>query len=103
MNLIAKTVLALGLMFLSLAPVVAQGPEQFSESLEKGLKWRSIGPYRGGRVLAVTGVSGDTNTFYFGGVAGGVGRTTNDGFSWTALFDMQETASIRSIVVAVSN
>ena len=103
MNLIAKTVLALGLMFLSLAPVVAQGPEQFSESLEKGLKWRSIGPYRGGRVLAVTGVPGDSNTFYFGGVAGGVWRTTNAGLSWTPLFDKQAAASIGAIAVADSN
>jgi len=41
-------------------------------SLFGALQWRDIGPYRGGRALAVTGVPGDPNTFYFGAVAGGV-------------------------------
>ena len=73
MNRIQKAAFALGFMFPLLPPLVAQTPDQFTESLEKGLKWRSIGPYRGGRVLAVAGVPGDPNTFYFGGVAGGWG------------------------------
>ena len=51
------------------------------------MKWRSIGPYRGGRVLAVTGVPGDPYTFYFGSVAGGVWRTTDGGSNWRPLFD----------------
>ena len=38
----------------------------------KGMKWRQIGPFRGGRALAVTGVAGDAETYYFGAVAGGV-------------------------------
>jgi len=38
----------------------------------KGMKWRQIGPFRGGRALAVTGVAGDPETYYFGAVAGGV-------------------------------
>jgi photosystem II stability/assembly factor-like uncharacterized protein len=83
--------------------IVARPPDQFTESLEKGLKWRSIGPYRGGRVLAVTGVPTDPNIFYFGGVAGGVWRTTNAGLSWTPLFDKQSIASIGAIAVAGSN
>src|SRR5512135_1109796 len=95
--------LVLGFMLLSLRPVAAQGPDSFAESLEKGLKWRSIGPYRGGRVLAVTGVPGDPNVFYFGGVAGGVWRTTNAGLSWTPLFDKQPISSIGAIAVADSN
>ena len=40
----------------------------------KALSWRLIGPFRGGRVLAVSGVPGDPNTYYFGAVAGGCGR-----------------------------
>jgi hypothetical protein len=94
--------LALGFTFLLMPPIVAQPPDQFTESLEKGLKWRSIGPYRGGRVLAVTGVPTDPNIFYFGGVAGGVWRTTNAGLSWTPLFDKQPIASIGAIAVADS-
>ena len=103
MNRIQKAAFTLGFMFPLLSPLVAQTPDQFAESLEKGLKWRSIGPYRGGRVLAVTGVPGDPNTFYFGGVAGGVWRTTNAGLSWTPLFDKQAISSIGAIAVAGSN
>ncbi len=103
MNRFLQAAFALGFIFPLLPPIVAQPPDQFSESLEKGLKWRSIGPYRGGRVLAVTGVPTDPNIFYFGGVAGGVWRTTNAGLSWTPLFDKQSIASIGAIAVADSN
>jgi photosystem II stability/assembly factor-like uncharacterized protein len=74
-----------------------------ADSGAKGMKWRSIGPYRGGRVLAVTGVPGDPYTFYFGGVAGGVWRTTNGGLKWTPLFDKEAVSSIGAIAVADSN
>jgi len=60
-------------------------------------------PYRGGRVLAVTGVPGDSKNLLFCGVAGGVWRTTNTGLSWTPLFDKQAAASIGAIAVADSN
>jgi photosystem II stability/assembly factor-like uncharacterized protein len=67
------------------------------------LKWRGIGPYRGGRAVAVTGVSGEPDTFYFGGVAGGVWKTTNAGANWTPIFDGQPNGSIGAIAVAPSN
>src|SRR5438445_13834645 len=66
------------------------------------MQWRSVGPYRGGRVLAVAGVPGDPTTFYFGGVAGGVWRTTNGGHSWTPLFDKEPISSIGALAVADS-
>src|SRR3989442_8117783 len=47
-----------------------------------GLTWRLVGPFRGGRVLAVSGVVGDTRTYYFGGVAGGVWKSTDGGLTW---------------------
>ena len=53
----------------------------------KGLKWRQIGPFRGGRALAVSGVSGDPETYYFGAVAGGVWKTMNGGLAWTPMSD----------------
>jgi photosystem II stability/assembly factor-like uncharacterized protein len=74
-----------------------------SPSLFSGLRWRSIGPYRGGRVLAVAGVSGDPFTYYFGGAAGGVWKTSNGGLSWTPVFDKQDIASIGAIAVAPSD
>src|SRR2546430_16729283 len=62
-----------------------------------GMKWRLIGPFRGGRALAVTGVLSQPNTYYFGAVAGGVWKTTDGGVSWDALFDKQTTSSIGSM------
>jgi len=68
-----------------------------------GLKWRLIGPFRGGRVVAVAGVPGDSTTFYFGGVNGGVWKTTDAGTVWTPIFDNQPVGSIGAIVVAPSD
>ena len=82
---------------------IALAATGYDESLYKGMKWRSIGPYRGGRVLAVTGVPGDPYTFYFGSVAGGVWRSTNGGLSWHPLFDKEAVSSIGAIAVADSN
>jgi len=82
---------------------IAFAATSYDQSLFKGMKWRSIGPYRGGRVLAVTGVPGDPYTFYFGGVAGGVWRTTDGGLNWQPLFDKEAVSSIGAIAVADSN
>ena len=82
---------------------ISQAATTYDQSLFKGMKWRSIGPYRGGRVLAVTGVPGDPYTFYFGGVAGGVWRTTDGGLNWQPLFDKEAVSSIGAIAVADSN
>jgi photosystem II stability/assembly factor-like uncharacterized protein len=67
------------------------------------MKWRLIGPFRGGRVLAVTGVPSQPNTYYFGAVAGGVWKTTDGGVSWDPLFDKQTTSSIGGIAIADSD
>jgi len=77
--------------------------QQFNPDQMKGLQWRLVGPFRGGRVLAVTGVPGDPYTFYFGGVAGGVWRTTDGGMTWVPLTDKEPFASIGAIAVSPSN
>jgi photosystem II stability/assembly factor-like uncharacterized protein len=69
----------------------------------KGLKWRQIGPFRGGRALAVSGVSGDPETYYFGAVAGGVWKTTNGGLTWTPITDKTGIMSVGAIAVAPSD
>ncbi|HEY3384380.1 MAG TPA: hypothetical protein VGK32_21690 [Vicinamibacterales bacterium] len=72
-------------------------------ALYAGLRWRMLGPFRGGRVNAVTGVPGRPDTFYFGSVGGGVWKTTNAGRTWLPVFDSQPIASIGAIAVAPSN
>src|ERR1700737_1050856 len=62
--------------------------------LYSGLRWRMIGPFRGGRVAAATGVPGRPNEFYFGAVNGGVWKTIDGGRGGTAIFDSQPVASI---------
>lgn len=88
------------LLLVSLQPALAQ---QYNESLFKGMKWRLVGPFRGGRVVAVAGIPGNPETFYFGAVAGGVWKTINGGVSWTPLFDKEPISSVGSITVAPSN
>src|SRR5437867_3877789 len=73
------------------------------EKLFKGMQWRQIGPFRGGRALAIEGVLGEPDTYYFGAVAGGVWQTTDGGANWTPLFDKQDISSIGEIAVAPSD
>ncbi len=54
-------------------------PKPINQKLFQELRWRSIGPFRGGRVLAVTGVRGQPETYYFGSVGGGVWKTNDAG------------------------
>ncbi|MGB6132555.1 MAG: hypothetical protein WBG54_12310 [Acidobacteriaceae bacterium] len=76
---------------------------QVSPQLYNGLRWRMVGPFRAGRVVAVSGVPGGGDTFYFGGVDGGVWKTTDAGMVWTPLFDHEPVASIGAIAVAPSD
>jgi photosystem II stability/assembly factor-like uncharacterized protein len=94
------TSLPLILLCFALAPLRAQS---VSPDLFSGLKWRLIGPFRGGRAVATAGVPGDPNTFYFGTVDGGIWKTTNAGVTWTPVFDHQPVASIGAIAVAPSD
>src|SRR3954471_4031079 len=85
----------------ALPRVIAQ-QSRVDSALYGGLRWRSIGPFRGGRVNGVTGVPGQPDTFYFGSVGGGVWKTTNAGRTWLPIFDSQPVASIGAIAVAPS-
>ncbi len=73
-----------------------------SPDLYSGLRWRMLGPFRGGRVAAATGVPDRPNDFYFGAVNGGVWKTMDGGRVWTPVFDGQSTSSIGAIAVAPS-
>ena len=89
----------LGLCVVVLLSLAVNAPAQITPTLLAGMKWRQIGPFRGGRVLAVAGVPGDPNTYYFGAVAGGIFKSTNGGMTWIPTFDRQNIASIGAIAV----
>src|SRR5205085_2398197 len=76
---------------------------QYNESLYSGMKWRVVGPFGGGRVLAVAGSPGDPSTYYFGAVAGGVWKSTDGGNNWVPMFDKEGISSVGAIAVAESN
>ncbi|MGB8340567.1 MAG: hypothetical protein WCE51_03170 [Chthoniobacterales bacterium] len=67
------------------------------------LHWRNIGPFRGGRTRAISGVPSQPNVFYFAQVNGGVFRTDDFGRTWEPLFDEQPTASVGALAVSVSD
>ncbi len=71
-------------------------------SLFSGLHWRMLGPFRGGRVDAVSGAPGRPHEFYFGAVNGGVWKTIDAGRTWRPVFDGQPVASIGALAVAHS-
>ncbi len=90
-------VLVVAFSSISLAQSVR--PELYS-----GLKWRSVGPFRGGRVAAVSGAIGQSGTFYMGMPAGGVWKTTSAGTTWYPIFDdNKEVSSVGAIEVAPSS
>ena len=80
--------------------VEAQSP--LNPNLYSGLRWRMLGPFRGGRVDTVSGVPGRPHEFYFGAVNGGVWKTIDAGRIWTPIFDSQPVASIGALAVAPS-
>src|SRR5439155_16368443 len=98
---IVRAVCAIGVSAAVLTFVSAQQPHD--TSLYAGLRWRMLGPFRGGRVDAVSGVPGRPHEFYFGSVNGGVWKTVNAGRTWTPMFDAQPVASIGALAVAPSN
>src|SRR5262245_48330178 len=72
-------------------------------ALVQDLRWRLVGPFRGGRVLAVSGVAGEPDHFYFGSVNGGVWESRNAGRTWRPIFDGQPVGSIGALAVAPSD
>jgi photosystem II stability/assembly factor-like uncharacterized protein len=93
---------ATGLLLLTVSadPVVAQ---PFDSSLYSEMRWRMIGPFRGGRSVAVSGVPGQPNVFYMAPNNGGVWKSTDYGRVWTPIFDDQPTGSIGALAVAPSD
>jgi photosystem II stability/assembly factor-like uncharacterized protein len=93
---------ALAAALLSLSFYTAGTAQGFDQSTFQEMRWRNIGPFRGGRVNGVTGVPGQPNVFYFGSVGGGLWKSENSGRSWTPVFDDENIASIGAVAVAPS-
>jgi photosystem II stability/assembly factor-like uncharacterized protein len=77
--------------------------QEVDKALFDGLKWRLVGPFRGGRVEAVAGLLDEPDVYYFGGVAGGVWKTSDGGVNWKPIFDHESSLSIGAIAIAPSN
>jgi photosystem II stability/assembly factor-like uncharacterized protein len=86
-----------------LLSAISLAAQTYDQKLFNAMHWRNIGPFRGGRVLAVAGIPGDPKTYYFGAVAGGVWKSSDGGVNWKPLFDHETTSSIGAIAVADSD
>ena len=101
---LARRIVTCGFLVLTLVLLtIASSAQSVPPELINGIKWRLIGPFRGGRAVGVTGVPGDSRTFYFGAVNGGIWKTTDAGVVWKPIFDGQPVASIGALAVAPSD
>jgi photosystem II stability/assembly factor-like uncharacterized protein len=92
-----------GIIAVVMVGAAISAAQSFDSSLWKPVRWRLIGPSRGGRTLAVGGVAGNPDVYYMGAVAGGVWKTTDGGNVWTPLTDSTDIRSIGAIAVAPSD
>ncbi|HKS73122.1 MAG TPA: hypothetical protein VJQ82_07990 [Terriglobales bacterium] len=88
-------------------PVAASDQKKTESNTEdptfKGMKYRVIGPFRGGRSLTASGIAGDPTTYYFGATGGGVWKSSDGAMTWSSIFDKEAVSSIGSLAVAPSD
>jgi photosystem II stability/assembly factor-like uncharacterized protein len=84
-------------------PVLSVRAQQYDPRLYSEMRWRCIGPFRGGRTVAISGVPQQPNVFYIAAVNGGVWKTTDFGNTWLPIFDEQASGSVGALAVAPSD
>src|SRR4029078_9648034 len=96
--------LSIATVLLSMAAVSAQQGSTVDPSLYSGMRWRNVGPARGGRSIAVEGSDARPNEYWFGATGGGAWKSTDGGTTWAAMTDGKITmSSIGSVGICPSN
>src|ERR1700731_876067 len=95
-NVIVRSLVFISIFFL----IGSSTAQQVPENLYQDLRWRMVGPFRGGRTRAAAGVPSQPNVFYMGQVNGGVWKSDDYGRTWSPIFDHESTQSVGAIAVA---
>ena len=94
----------IGLSLITLSGLAElKAADTYDAKLFKELRWRDIGPFRGGRTRALAGIPSQPNVFYVAQVNGGVFKSTDYGHTWNPIFDQEDTASIGALAIAPSD
>src|SRR5262245_28997596 len=100
----ALTLTAAWSLHATVPPPQTAAPGALDQAILSTYRWRSIGPERGGRSIAISGVKGRPNDGYFGATGGGLWKTTDRGETWTPVTDGQiHSASVGAVAVSESN